>query len=348
MSKKKTIQYEFLLELLKKHPNVSPKELLSLLNKKLGKNEMPEVKERTLDSLIADLRKGKLNNKPVNIVFQNGGYSISNHTLNFYLNELTEEVRNTIPFLNSILSKFQYIPSVKLFYDNLKDQIEKNKDIINENSAVVTINNHQRLEDMNKQMALVNKLLKFINNHEIIEFSYQSTSEGKVKEKDKPAIVHPLQIRQYLGKFYLVAATIEEPYIIRTYLLDNFQKNIFDEYRLDKFTLDNEDDEIMEITDYDVYLKQLKLDSHFDHCIGIMRDHKANPVEIRRWFKGWAATAVLASPLHPSQIVINPEKTYNDGRVQIRIKVFDNEELKNHLARFGKYSWGIYEEEPEI
>ncbi len=348
MSRKKEIQYQSLIEIIKTHKGISPKDLLAQLNIKLKNENLATIKDRTLDSIISDIRAGKFNDKPENIVFQNGHYTIENHKLNFYLSELSEEERNTIPFLYSILSKYQYIPSVKMFYSSLEKQIEQNKEIINVNSAVISINNHQKLEEMEMQMVLVKEILNYINNHVIIEFSYQSTSEGKKTDKDNPAVVHPLQIRQYLGKFYLVAATIEEPFIIRTYLLDNIRKNNKNGYRLEPYIEEFEDPTIIKITDFGVYLKKLKLDTHFDHCIGIMRDHKSHPVEIRRWFKGWAATAVISSPLHHSQIIINPEKTYDDGKVLIQIKVYNNEELKNHFGRFGNYSWGIDEEEPEI
>lgn len=346
MSRKKQIQYQCLIEIIKNHQGISPKDLLDQLNYKLQIEKLATVKDRTLDSIISDIRAGKFNKKPENIDFKNGHYIIKNHKLNFYLSELSEEQRNTIPFIYSLLSKYQYIPSVKLFYSSLDEQIKQNREIINLNSAVISINNHQKSEEMESQMVLVQEILNYIDNHVIIEFSYQSTSEGNKTNKDKPAEVHPLQIRQYLGKFYLVAATIQDPYNIQTYLLDNIQKNKKNKYRLEPYVEEVEDPNIMKITNYEDYVKKINLDTHFDHCIGIMRDHKSHPVEIRRWFKGWAATDVISSPLHPSQIIINPEKTYDDGKVLIQIKVYNNEELKNHFRRFGNYSWGIDEEEP--
>ena len=346
MSRKKEIQYQSLIEIIKNNRGISPKDLLDQLNYKLQHEKLATVKERTLDSIISDIRSGKFNRKPINIIFQNGKYKIENHKLNFYLSELTEDQRNTIPFLYSILSKYQYIPSVKMFYSSLKDQIEQNKEIINVNSAVVSISNHQKLEDMDSQMILVQEILNYINNHVIIEFSYQSTSEGKKTDKDNPAVVHPLQIRQYLGKFYLVAATIQEPFLIRTYLLDNIGKNNKNRYRLEPYFEEVVDTNIMKITNHEDYVEKLKLETHFDHCIGLMRDHRSHPVEIRRWFKGWAATDVISSPLHPSQIIMNPNEPYEDGKVQIQIKVYNNEELKSHFRRFGNFSWGIDDEEP--
>ena len=116
MSRKKQIHYQCLIEIIKNNRGISPKDLLDQLNFKLQLEKIATVKDRTLDSIISDIRSGKFNRKPENIIFQNGKYKIENHKLNFYLSELTEDQRNTIPFLYSILSKYQYIPSVKMFY----------------------------------------------------------------------------------------------------------------------------------------------------------------------------------------------------------------------------------------
>jgi hypothetical protein len=78
-----------------------------------------------------------------------------------------------------------------------------------------------------------------------------------------------------------------------------------------------------------------------------MRDHHDHPTKIRRWFKGWAATAVIAAPLHHSQIELDTNND-NDGKVYIQIEVYNNDELKSHFALFGNYSWGDGEDEPEI
>jgi len=353
MSRKKEIQYQYFLEIFKaSNPNgLSPTDLLTQMNLKLSTNNYPTIKERTLDYIIEDLRDGKFNHKPENIIFQNGKYTVEKHNLNFYLSELSDDQRNTMPFLYSILKKYQYIPSVNMFLSSLEEQLLRNNSI-NVQSAVISINNHQKLEYMEEQMILVKRLLKHIHHQEVIEISYQSTSEGIVLGRDDGAILNPLQIRQYLGKFYLVATSESNPLIIKTYLLDNIQKDKTGEYRLetviDEEVEDELDSETIKTFDYDFINRKLNLETYFDDCIGIMRDHRLPAVPIRRWFKGWAATAVISSPLHHSQIHINPEKVFPDGRVLIQITVQDNVELQNHFARFGKYSWGVNEDEPNI
>jgi len=352
MTTKKEIQYQSLIEILKNHKGISPGDLLDQLNEKLKINNLATVKERTLDSLISDIRSGKFNKKtnnpkkPENIVFKNGHYTIENHKLNFYLSELTEEVRNTIPFLYSILSKYQYIPSVKMFYSSLKNQIEQNKESINVNSAVISINNHQKLEDMERQMKLVMTILSHIDRQEMIQFNYLSTALGKRNKinTNKEVILNPLQVRQYLGKFYLIGTREDTPYEIRTYLLDNilFKDN---RYYLDGYIAN--DSEEIEIFNYKSLVRTTKLETYFTDCIGIMREKNSIAKEVRRWFKGWAATAVISSPLHDSQLVMNPDEFNEvDGRVLIQIKVYKTIELENTFAKFGNYSWYDGENEP--
>ncbi len=346
MLDKKREQYRILKSILSKTKGISFDDLFELFNEKLIKVGQKSIQRRTFFYIIEDLRNGKLDKTPLNIQLKDNLYYLKNHQLNFYLNELNEEELHTIPFLYSILEKYKYLPAVNIFYKTLHAQLTAQQSSINILSAHVAIQNFQATDHMLQQMNLVNKILEFINRQQAIEFSYQSTSLGKQNEKDTGVVVYPLQIRQYLGKFYLIGTTKENPYSIRYYLLDNILHNKNRYFLEGHINEEDEDSDKIETFDYEKLARLTKLKHYFDHCIGIMREENSVPVEIRRWFKGWAATAVLSSPLHPTQIVIDPHKTYGDGRVLIQITVYDNVELHNVLAKFGKDSWALGDPEP--
>jgi len=293
--------------------------------------EFGEVKERMIREDLKLLRNGFGKNDPINIVVENGQYKIKAIGSKWSYTDLAETERATLPLVFSILHPYREMPAIKKVLEDLKQEHRlANKDIKLLSAAVWNRSVQLQPEFLN----MTTKLMGFIAKQQACEFNYFKVNARSDKSKTPTFVeVYPLQIRVFESRYYLVAIRIEAPAVpesLRIFPLDGIYR-----YRVDESV--NQDTGEPNHFDWHQISKSIELSDYFTHCIGLYRDytkHKA-PTTIIRWFKDWAASQVEAVPLHPSQIIVQRI----DNTICIRLSVYDTEELRSVLLKYGEYSW---------
>jgi len=293
--------------------------------------EFGEVKERMIREDLKLLRNGFGKSDPINIVVENGQYKIKAIGSKWSYTDLAETERATLPLVFSILHPYREMPAIKKVLEDLKQEHRlANKDIKLLSAAVWNRSVELQPEFLN----MTTKLMGFIAKQQACEFNYFKVNARSDKSKTPTFVeVYPLQIRVFESRYYLVAIRIEAPAVpesLRIFPLDGIYR-----YRVDESV--NQDTGEPNHFDWHQISKSIELSDYFTHCIGLYRDytkHKA-PTTIIRWFKDWAASQVEAVPLHPSQIIVQRI----DNTICIRLSVYDTEELRSVLLKYGEYSW---------
>ena len=293
--------------------------------------EFGEVKERMIREDLKLLRNGFGKNDPINIVVENGQYKIKAIGSKWSYTDLAETERATLPLVFSILHPYREMPAIKKVLEDLKQEHRlANKDIKLLSAAVWNRSVQLQPEFLN----MTTKLMGFIAKQQACEFNYFKVNARSDKSKTPTFVeVYPLQIRVFESRYYLVAIRIEAPAVpesLRIFPLDGIYR-----YRVDESV--NQDTGEPNHFDWHQISKSIELSDYFTHCIGLYRDytkHKA-PTTIIRWFKDWAASQVEAVPLHPSQIIVQRI----DNTICIRLSVYDTEELRSVLLKYGEYIW---------
>jgi hypothetical protein len=293
--------------------------------------EFGEVKERMIREDLKLLRNGFGKSDPINIVVENGQYKIKAIGSKWSYTDLAETERATLPLVFSILHPYREMPAIKKVLEDLKQEHRlANKDIKLLSAAVWNRSVELQPEFLN----MTTKLMGFIAKQQACEFNYFKVNARSDKSKTPTFVeVYPLQIRVFESRYYLVAIRIEAPAVpesLRIFPLDGIYR-----YRVDESV--NQDTGEPNHFDWHQISKSIELSDYFTHCIGLYRDytkHKS-PTTIIRWFKDWAASQVEAVPLHPSQIIVQRI----DNTICIRLSVYDTEELRSVLLKYGEYSW---------
>lgn len=289
---------------------------------------------RQLRKDLSHLRYVGFENKPINIRVEEMEYFLSND-YRFRIENLTETEKATLPFLLGLLKPYTEIPAVGALVRNIVDVHHLNRSEVNTDVLVLS-QLGQSLQNI--QVDVMNRILNFIYLQQAIEFIYVKVAEGAnmelASDNHKTYSIYPLQIKESQGRFFLIAIKVgNEPRIetIQTFALDRIIKGPDPFYEFD------DDSEPLNF-DWEVYFRKSELKEYFEHCMGIIRNHKTDtqPKNVERWFNGWAASEIQAVPLHSSQQV---REVRVDGSVKIRWIVYDNDEVKGILAKYGEYCW---------
>ncbi len=327
MHKKRVERLHFLEELFKSGKKFSFKELQLLVAEKF----VP-IKERMLRQDLSLLRETGMHGVPLNIKELNNQYYLSNEFV-FNAKSLNEYERATLPFLFGLLEPYRKIPSVHALLNTLIETHKLNQEEVNKASIVFDVKEPKASP---KWMKALNEIFLAINNQCAIEFYYKKVDKGgEVRDENLMEYItlFPLQVRFYQGLYYLIGiktASEISPENLRLFRIDRIHRG--PDFLLDEYT------ELPIYFDWNKFYHKAELFNYYEHCIGILRNYHVHkqPVRVYRWFRSWAASLVLALPLHSSQEIV---QILENGDVQIRLLVYDTEELKGVFLRFGNDSW---------
>jgi len=308
--------------------------------------DLKPVSERTIDNDIKRI-KGQLESKGHELVNHNGKYRIVEK---IGLKHLNNDERLMVPVIENLIKPYSIIPGIK----RVIDEIRKEQRIGSTHSAVVSESmafTSPHIVVNSKIQNLILSLLKFMFNGNACAFNYHDV-HGRING-DVLQILFPLQVRENLGRLYLVGIPVKyynpnvrvESKYVRTFALDcilNLQvqaaSEVFDENN-QSYTYD-----------YKSLIKELDLNNYFTHAIGVWRPPNGQVKTIKRYFAGWALSHVMACPLHSSQIQLEfyenielihlreeTNKITNVGLIQL--EVYETPELYFRFAAFRDYSW---------
>jgi hypothetical protein len=291
-----------------------------------------EIKERMLREDLHFLRDKGINGIPINIKVKGKKYVLGNK-LTFHYQNLIESQRATLPLLFSVLDPFKEIPAVKALLENL---IEVHKLDSKEVKQLRVVIGSNRVEHSTEFRDKIIRILIMIHQQVAMEFMYTKVDLGIIKPGDddiRYARIYPLQLRIHQGRYYIIGVRCDK---------EIHPKNL-QSFNVDRI-FRGPDELVDEVTgnpirfDWDDYQQKAQLSTYYDHCIGIYRDYENQQIPniVYRWFRGWAASQVVAVPLHHSQQVV---QTLSNGDIRIRLEVFKTPDLDNLFRKYGEFSW---------
>ncbi len=327
MHKNRAQRLQFIAAALKDNHTPTFRELQEMIAARFS-----PIKERMLRQDLNFLREEGINGIPMNIKEKDGRYFYVND-LSFGAKGLDKYERATLPFLFGLLEPYKYLASVESLINTLVKTHQLNPEEINQSSFVFDI---KEPTVKPKWVKSLNEIFLAIHEQCAIDFVYKKVNVGGHSIEDNSTSyvrLFPLQVRLYQGLYYLIGLKVGaeiKAVNLRLYRIDRIVKgpDIF---------LD-EDTEQPVFFDWDEIDRLTDLTTYYENCIGVLRDYTIDrqPKLIYRWFKGWAASYVLALPLHKSQKVV--EQT-DEGHVKISLLVYDTKELEGAFLRFGSDSW---------
>ena len=288
------------------------------------------IRIRQLREDIRFLREEGLEGKPLNIKMRGFKYVLENDKHFDYSNLLDNE-RYTLPLVFAALQPFERFPSVAAILTNLIDIHKLNPKEVKQLSAA--IGTHMSPLD-ERFVDRIITIMRAIHEETAVEFNYYKVDRGAIS-KDNNEIdyrcVYPLQIRVFDGRYYLIGLRTEkEP------LEDNVEHFPIDRIHLRvDIALDDLDNPIP--FNWEQLTQSVNFERLFSDRVGMYRGFgvKQEAEWVFRWFTGWAASYVLAVPIHSSQEIVQR----NGGDIRIRINVVKTPDLENTFRKFGEYSW---------
>ena len=288
------------------------------------------IKVRQLREDIRFLREEGLNGKPLHIEMNGFRYHLINGKQFDYSNLLDNE-KYTLPLVFAALQPFERFPSVQAILKNLIQIHNLNPKEIRQFSAA--IGTHMSPIDQRFVDRIIS-IMRAIHEEVAVEFNYYKVDHGAISNDNNDIVlrmVYPLQIRVFEGRYYLVGLRVDrEP----------------TEENIEHFPIDRihrrvdlaEDDNNQRIPfNWEDLAEQVDFEHLFKDRIGMYRGYgkKSKPRWVYRWFKGWAASFILAVPLHWSQEVVQQ----TGGDIRIRLNVVPTPDLENTFRKFGEASW---------
>lgn len=152
-------------------------------------------------------------------------------------------------------------------------------------------------------------LLESIEKRIALNLIYRSY--GK---EEQEMTVSPLLLKEYRGRFYLVAHKHEKERNDPIFCLP-----------LDRIQNASESKEVYQVN------PNFDSKTFFKHSIGITRKLNEEPIKVQLYFNSASAPFVISKPLHHSQVILKKEE---DG-VLIQIEVYQSTELSMQILSFG-------------
>jgi hypothetical protein len=315
-------------------------QLLEMLNGRLDPQH--QVTDRTVDSDIRHIR-GELKAEGMLIQSSGGRYHVVPQPSGVVL---AENEKRMIPLVQKLIEPFSIVPGIERFQKLLHDEFDvRSRDMSVVKNAVAFTS---PLVHMNPRVqSLAMDLLNFMLQGEAVAFHYrQVPAEGK---EDRMILAYPLQIREAMGRFYLVSAPV-------------FPKPGHKEWRV--HALDEirdlrvhpaanyvaEDQKAITGFDYRTKVVGMNLEHIFHHSVGIWAEDVATqPQRVLRYFAGWSITHIKACPIHPSQTFIRTHAQVTlehlaagegpQDVAQVSFLVHDTPELRFRFGAYREFSW---------
>ena len=288
------------------------------------------IKVRQLREDLRFLREEGLNGKPLNIKMKGFRYILENGKQFDYSNLLDNE-RYTLPLVFAALQPFERFPSVNAILTNLIEIHKLNRKEVRQMSAA--IGTHMSPID-EKFVDRIISIMRAIHEETAVDFNYYKVDKGAISSENNEIVyrcVFPLQIRVFEGRYYLVGirtdrAAREDQ--IEHFPIDRIHRRI-------DLAYDENENPIR--FNWENLAEDVDLENLFKNRVGMYRDYgkESKPEWIYRWFKGWAASFVLAVPIHSSQEVVQQ----NGGDVRIRWELIPTPDLENTFKKFGDFCW---------
>lgn len=302
--KQKRIQY--ICYKLQSHS--SKKEILTYVNNKFQSKKL-SFSERTFEEDLRAIRNGDFNYinnglKPLNKKGHLFNIKYSKSTDVYFFEEnspipefniLSDKEKMTVPFLKGILKPFENIPAVTKILDELNDLFDLSEDEIKSAAAVVVTK--PQIHNSVQVHKKVIEILEHIKNENGIEFMYTTVHNlnDKLPQSFLCQII-PLQIKLHENLFYLIGLNLKKDNKIVNFRIDKILS------RIDALK-DKKTGELKKFKAND--LKKINLDQYFENVIGVWcYDESAKTETVKIKFRDWAASYVLAQPLHHSQKVV--------------------------------------------
>lgn len=301
---------------IKKLLTETPISAIELVNE-LNKEPNFKTSKRNLIEDVKKLRKGALG-KPLNIIFENGNYTLIGNS-NWDSKDLSNEYSKGADLVLAFLKKHNS-PFSKLVLQLLKEEHGIDDSLI---KGLEIKNGFAFPEEI--VSGRINTIFYCFRHNKILKFNYNRVNNERTFEDSKQIKILPLKLVMWNNRVYVFGIPEGEKLeldSVKNYAIDRFaaQSEICDPTK--KFSWSNLFDE-------------LEMEDYLKDCIGVWRPKNKKPVFIKRWFKDWAVASIKATPLHPTQMIINRKK--RDTQIQVRWKVYDTIELAHELAKYREY-----------
>ena len=327
MHKNRAERLQFVAQYFKDNHSPTFIELQNLIAQKFS-----PIKERMLRQDLSYLRDEGINGIPLNIKEKDGRYYLAEER-SFDNRNLGKYEKATLPFLFGLLMPYRHLASVDTLINTLIVSHQLNQDEVNQASFVFDV---KQPAVKPKSLNALNEVFLAIHEQCAIDFVYKKVGiGGDLREDNTTSYVRlfPLQIRLYEGLYYLIGLKLGAEISAANLRL----------YRVDRIIM-GPDIYLDEETEQPIHFnwvemsKITELETYYEHCIGVLRDYNLDrqPKIIYRWFRSWAASFVLARPLHNSQKVI---RFSENNEVLISLLVYETKELEAMFLRFGADSW---------
>lgn len=227
---------------------------------------------------------------------------------NYTINEvsLADDDLEAIRFAAAILDQFRHVP-ILAQYENAIEKII-NRVNISPNPDDAQLNRYIQFEKstVSRGNEYLGPLLEAIRSHHEVTIDYRSFRDEQVKKY----LVHPLLLKEYSNRWYLIAHVPVR------------QANL-------TFGLERMESCFIEKSKFKEY-KDFDVDHFFRYSIGIT-ESKEKPQQIILSFAPIAGKLVLTQPIHPSQQLLEEA----GGRIRISLEVIPSQELKSLLLSYG-------------
>lgn len=305
---------------------------LNDLIKEVNKNF--KASNRTIDGDIRSLKDGILG-IPINIEFTREGVYRINYDKPHHYGET--DCRH-IPVLTKLIEPFKNLPDVEDTIRKLKQKYAANMKALDELNIPFEFTSPIITNDP-KVLKLTQEIIGHMIQGVGIEFNYYGVHLPN-NDQDKLHRVFPLQIRESHGRYYLIAVIINSnPKInkLGTYAFDE----ILNMKIGSAMKIDDPNENEPERYNHKELMEKVEFDKKYDHAIGVWIKPAEGPQITERYFADWAASHVLACPIHKSQKLLEdiPDVSLNH--------LIDQTTGKNVIKRVIKVSWEIYKT-PEL
>ncbi|MGF1532638.1 MAG: helix-turn-helix transcriptional regulator [Bernardetiaceae bacterium] len=286
----------------RKYP--SKKDMLEVMEYEYGVRSVSTI-EKDIQAMRDELEA------PIRYCKRMRGYHYTDPEYRLLGTNLSESEQQAIGFVEGLLQEFRDWPIFSTFSDAVDkvldgititkahDKNATRRKVWMEMSPYVKGGNHMQ------------ELMVYTNQDRVIEIRYQKHQHTH----QKTYTLHPYLLRSYNNLWYIIGATEESQYGIRTFGLDR----------------------ILDILPTDIPFVQPEQipfdpDVYFAHALGITVYQDQSPMRIQLRFSQLMSDYITANPIHPSQRVLSSDAS---GTL-IELFVIVNPELKRVILSYGK------------
>lgn len=292
-------------------------DLLELVNEAIIEYDPKSegIQIRTLRKDISFMKSESGYNAPIEAIKgSNGSYFYRYTDKNFSINKRplndteAEQLKNAV----SILTRFEGSPEFE-WVNQLGPLLNDKFGLKNQDKKVMSLESNIDYKGYDYITPLFNAII----NKTVLKINYEPFGKEPYN-----IIFHPYFLKQYNNRWFVFGYNEFNQNPHWNLALDRINGNI--ETITEKYRNDD--------TDWQDF---------FDDIIGVSKDHKKEPEEIKLVFSKEQAPYIQTKPLHWSQ----KSKILEDGTLEVRIKVIINYELETRILSFGEKVKVI---EPEV